>query len=258
MFKIYKGENVIVKGESPLAITGLEPNTAVSAGEYEAVRVEDDRESERVDIPAFTTLPIEVTGVSVDPTSLSLDTGDTGNLTATISPSNATNQGVSWQSSNTDVATVNDGVVTAVSAGSATITVTTNDGEHTATCEVTVTDPVINVTGVALSPQTSSAEAGTAGNRQLTATVSPDDATNSGVSYSIAPTTDGLSVSGSGNITWTADVPAGTYTTTVTTDDGDHTDTHVLTLTEPEPEELDPPVVESITSTTDGASINLE
>src|SRR5690625_2359674 len=241
MFRIYKGDEVVVEGESPLNITGLEPNTAVSAGEYEAVRVEDDRESERVDIPAFTTLPIEVTGVSVNPTSLSLDTGDTGNLTATISPSNATNQGVSWQSSNIDVATVNDGVVTAVSAVSATITVTTNDGGHTATCEVTVTDPVINVTGFSISPQTSSAEAGTALNRQLSATVSPADATNSGVSYSIAPNTSGLSVSASGLIEWTADVPAGTYTTTVTTDDGGHTDTHVLTLTEPEPEEPEDP-----------------
>lgn len=155
-FKIYKGEDVVTEGESPLEITGIEPNTDVATGEYQVVRVEGDKESDKVDIPAFKTLPIMVTGVS-------------------------------------------------------------------------------------LSPKTSNAEAGTAGNRQLNATVSPSNATNKSVSYAISPDADGLSVSGSGNITWTESTPAGEYTTTVTTVDGDYTDTHVLTLTEPEPEpEPDP------------------
>lgn len=151
MFKVYKGNDVIVEGESPLEIIGINTNTEVSEGEYQVVRVEDDRESERVDIPAFTTLPIDVTGVSV-------------------------------------------------------------------------------------SPKTSSAEAGAEGTRQLNATVSPSNATNKSVSYSISPETNGLSVSNGGLISWSSDVPAGDYTTTVTTMDGDHTDTHVLTLNEPEPE----------------------
>lgn len=236
MFRIYKDNDVIVEGESPLAITGLEPNTNVSEGEYQAVRVEDDRESERVDIPAFTTLPIEVTGVSVNPTTLDLETGNTGTLEATVTPTNATNQNVTWQSSNTDVATVSGGTVTAVSAGSATITVTTEDGGETAACAVTVTDPVVDVTGVSLAPQTSSAETGEAGNRQLTVTIEPSDATNQTVTYSINPSADGLSVSEDGAIAWTESTPAGGYTTTVTTDNGGHTDTHVLTLTEPESE----------------------
>ncbi|RST57696.1 phage tail protein [Siminovitchia terrae] len=94
------------------------------------------------------------------------------------------------------------------------------------------------VTGVTLSPKTSSAEAGTAGTRQLTATVAPTNATNKSVSYAIVPTTNGLSVNASGLISWNEDVPAGTYTTTVTTADGAKKDTHVLTLAEPEP---DPP-----------------
>ncbi|MFS0963098.1 hypothetical protein [Enterococcus durans] len=51
--------------------------------------------------------------------------------------------------------------------------------------------------------------------------------------YSIAPVTSGLTVSSSGNITLTDTVPAGKYTTTIKTEDGSHTDTHVLTLTEP-------------------------
>jgi len=87
---------------------------------------------------------VPVTGVSLTPASLSLFTGDTATLTATVQPSNATNQNVTWSSDKPDVATVDAaGKVTAVGAGTATITVTTADGNHTATCTVTVTRPYI-------------------------------------------------------------------------------------------------------------------
>ena len=82
--------------------------------------------------------PIPATGISVSPTSLNLEVGQTGNLTATLTPSNATNT-VIWSSSNTNVATVSQsGVVTAVSAGTTTIT---GEASSTikATCSVTVT-----------------------------------------------------------------------------------------------------------------------
>ena len=86
--------------------------------------------------------PIAVTGVTVSPTTASLETGGTQQLTATVSPSNATDKTVSWSTSNSSVATVSStGLVTAVGAGSATITVTTTDGHKTATCAVTVTAP---------------------------------------------------------------------------------------------------------------------
>ena len=85
-----------------------------------------------------------------------------------------------------------------------------------------------------MSPKTSTAVAGTASNRQLSAAVAPSNATNTTVVYTIAPATAGLGVSNTGNITWTASVPAGTYTTTVTTNSGSKKDTHVLTLTEPQ------------------------
>jgi uncharacterized protein YjdB len=85
---------------------------------------------------------VAVTSVSVSPISTSLTIGSTQQLTATISPSNATNQSVTWSSNNTSVATVNStGLITAVAAGSATITVTTEDGNRTATCSVSVTEP---------------------------------------------------------------------------------------------------------------------
>ena len=82
---------------------------------------------------------ISVTSVSLNKTSMSLEEGKAATLTATISPSNATNKAVTWSSSNTSVATVSSsGVVTAKSAGTANITVKTNDGSKTETCSVTV------------------------------------------------------------------------------------------------------------------------
>ena len=91
--------------------------------------------------PATVTVPQGVTGVSLDKTTLTLAVNDTGKLTATVTPDNATNKNVTWKSSNTSVATVSaDGTVTAKKAGTATITVTTADGGKTATCTVTVVD----------------------------------------------------------------------------------------------------------------------
>ena len=85
------------------------------------------------------TTVVSVTGVSLDFTSATLDVGETMTLTATVAPTNATNKSLTWSSNNTAVATVSTGgVVTAVSAGTATITVTTADGGKTATCSVTV------------------------------------------------------------------------------------------------------------------------
>lgn len=90
----------------------------------------------------YTAATVNVTGVSLDQNTASIEIGETLTLTETVSPSNATNKSVSWSSNNTSVATVSGGVVTAVSAGTATITVTTADGNKTDTCLVTVTTPV--------------------------------------------------------------------------------------------------------------------
>ncbi len=83
---------------------------------------------------------IPVTGVSLDKNTITLETGETETLTATISPDNATNKQVTWTSSDSSVATVSNGVVTAVGAGTATITASAGEGV-TATCSVTVTEP---------------------------------------------------------------------------------------------------------------------
>ena len=84
---------------------------------------------------------VSVTGVNLNKTSLSLTVGGTDTLTAKVEPDTATDKSVNWESSNPDVATVDNGVVTAKAPGTATITVTTADGSHTATCTVTVEKP---------------------------------------------------------------------------------------------------------------------
>ncbi len=83
-----------------------------------------------------------VTGVTISKDTLELSKGQTGNLSATVIPDNASLKTVTWSSSDESVAEVDaDGVVTAVGMGTATITVKTVDGEKTASCEVTVTEP---------------------------------------------------------------------------------------------------------------------
>ncbi|MDD5675335.1 MAG: Ig-like domain-containing protein, partial [Chitinivibrionales bacterium] len=85
------------------------------------------------------TVNVPVMGVSVGPASLKLNTGVARQLTAAITPSDASNQDVTWSSSNTAIATVSiGGLVTGVAAGSATITATTQDGGKTATGAITV------------------------------------------------------------------------------------------------------------------------
>lgn len=83
--------------------------------------------------------PVHATGVTLDKTSASVKQGRTITLTATVAPADAVNKNVTWSSNNASVATVSNGVVTGVATGNAKITVTTEDGSHTASCTVTVT-----------------------------------------------------------------------------------------------------------------------
>ena len=127
---------------------------------------------------------VKVTGVSVSPATLSLVEGTSEQLRATVTPSDAANKAVSWTSSAAAIATVdNTGKVTAVSAGTATITVKTADGGKTATCAVTVTAKVIPVTGISID-QGATAEVEEGNTITLTATVQPENATDKTVAWS--------------------------------------------------------------------------
>lgn len=125
---------------------------------------------------------ISVTGVSLNKTALSLTVDGTETLIATITPNNATNKNVQWGSSDKNIVTVSaDGVVTAKTQGKAVITVTTEDGNKTATCEVTVTNAVIAVTQVTLNKN--ELELSEGAEETLTATVIPTDATDKTVTW---------------------------------------------------------------------------
>jgi hypothetical protein len=87
----------------------------------------------------ITVNPVAVTGVTLDKTSDTIRVGGTDQFTATITPSNATNKNVAWTSSDSNIVSVDaTGEITAVSVGSATITVTTADGGYAATASITI------------------------------------------------------------------------------------------------------------------------
>ena len=94
------------------------------------------------------TVIIPTTGITLDQTSGTLTEGDTVTLTATVSPDNASNKSVTWETSNSTVATVADGVVTALKAGTATITAKTADGNFSATYTLTVEAVQVNYTNL--------------------------------------------------------------------------------------------------------------
>jgi uncharacterized protein YjdB len=166
---------------------------------------------------------VAVTGVSVSPTTSTVGIGSTQQLSATLTPANATNQSVTWTSSNTAVASVNaTGLVTGVAAGTSTITVTTADGNKTATAAITVA--AIPVTGVSVSPATASLYIGNT--QQLTATVAPTNATNKAVTWSSSNTAV-ATVNASGLVTAVA---AGTANITVTTQNGSKTAVTAITV----------------------------
>jgi hypothetical protein len=176
------------------------------------------------DFGTFAEYTVAVTSVSLNQTSLNKIIGDSPvTLTATISPSSATNQNVSWSTGNTAVATVSNGTVSFVGAGSTNITVTTQDGNKTATCNVTVSIPV---TSVSLNP--TSLNNKTVGDPPvtLTATISPSSATNQTVSWSTGNSS--VATVSNGTVSF---VGLGSTNITVTTQDGNKTATCNVTVT---------------------------
>jgi uncharacterized protein YjdB len=152
----------------------------------------------------------EVTGVSLNKSTLTLNAGGSETLTVTVSPSTAVNKSVYWISDTPNKVSVSQsGVVTGLSAGSATITVTSVDGGKTATCTVTVS-PSSGITKVTLNKQSTSLLVG--GTETLYAEVTPEEASNKTVTWSSsAPAI--ASVNSSGVVTAVA---AGSATITVT------------------------------------------
>ncbi|MDE7101385.1 MAG: Ig-like domain-containing protein, partial [Bacteroidales bacterium] len=165
--------------------------------------------------------PISVMGVSLDQSFVRLEVSQAFRLNATVSPSNATDKSVSWYSSDESVATVDaTGLVKAVAAGEADITVTTTDGGYQAICRIIVEEgegpggDVVSVTGVSLDPSFVTLEISQT--YRLNAIVSPSNATNRNVLW-YSMNSDVASVDATGLV---RALSAGETDITVTTVDG--------------------------------------
>ena len=154
-----------------LTIKGLKAGKATITA---TVAANGEHSAMKATCEVFVTVP--ATGVTLSETELILRKGATAKLTATVLPTDATNKKVRWSSNNTAVAIVESGTVAALSAGNATITVTTEDGNYTARSEVVVVTDLVPATGVSLSQTKLSLLKGATA--KLTATVSPTGATN--------------------------------------------------------------------------------
>ena len=159
---------------------------------------------------------IKVNKITLNKTTASVTKGKTLQLTATVTPGNATKKEVKWSTSNKNVAMVStSGLVTAKSAGTATITCTAQDGSSVkATCKITVKNPVVKVTKVTLNKTT--ATLAPKETLTLKATVAPTNATNKAVTWK-SSNTKIATVSSSGKVTAKA---AGTVTITCRAKDG--------------------------------------
>ena len=159
---------------------------------------------------------ISVSGVTLSQSSVTLVEGETCQLNATVVPENATNGNVTWNSTNAKVASVSNGTVTAISAGDAIISVTTEDGGKSASCKVTVKARIIAVESVSLDQTT--LEMTVEDKATLTATVLPANATDKSVAWSSSD--NSVATVSNGQVEALA---AGTAVITVTTTDGSKT-----------------------------------
>ena len=162
---------------------------------------------------------VDVTEVRLNKDKMTIEKGTRETLTATIFPDDATNKSLVWTSSNKNVAIVNaNGRVTGLSAGKATITVTTVNAGETATCEVTVTEPeIVRVTGVRLNSSSLSMEKGQS--QVLSETITPSNSSNQNVTWT-SNNENVVVVNQNGKVTA---IGEGTAVVTVRTEDGGYT-----------------------------------
>ena len=190
--------------------------------------------------------PIVVTGITIDKTIATVEEGATVTLTATVTPGNATDKTVTWSTSNEAIATVSDGVVTGVKAGE--VTITAKAGDKSATCTVTVTakqstedpDDPIAVESITLDKTTATVEEGAT--VTLTATVTPDTATDKTVTWSTS--NEAIATVSGGVVTG---VKAGEVTITAKAGDKSATCTVTVTAKQSTEDPDDPIVVTGIT-----------
>jgi len=190
----------------------------------------DGKKTAKCVVTVKTASIINVTGINLNEENISMNVGDSDILTVTITPDNATNQNVTWSSSDESIVTVNsEGEIEGLSSGDATITATTKDGNKKATCEITVIAieddiPIVNVESVSLDRKIISMKVGE--NEILTATINPNDATNKNLIWD-SNNESVLTVDQSGRI---VAVNPGLSDITVTSTDSNKTDICKVTV----------------------------
>lgn len=160
--------------------------------------------------------PITVESISLSTSYIELIEGENKHISAIILPQNAANKSVIWASSNSSVATVSDGIVTALKAGKARITAKTEDSGKTAICEVTVVAKVYNVESITLDRM--SVELMEGEDTTLLPNIMPENASNKNVVWSSSD--EAIAIVEEGKVTA---IKEGKVTVTVTTVDGNKT-----------------------------------
>ncbi len=159
--------------------------------------------------------PVDVTGISLNISSYEGYTNRDGGavlLIATVEPDNATNNNIMWSSNNQDIATVDGmGLVSFLANGNVQITATTDDGDYTATCDITI---LTGVTGVSISDRKVTMNVDET--YQLSANLLPETASNTNVTWESSDE-DVVTVNANGLVTAIA---AGSASVSVTTEDG--------------------------------------
>ena len=196
-------------------VTAVKPGSAIIS-----VVTKDGGFSDRCTINVVQ--KVDVTGIDIANKSVTLSQGMTYGVNAEVFPHHASNQTIKWTTNAPAVATVNeDGVVTAVSAGTAIITATTVDGNYSMRCTVTVTQ---TVSGVTVAPATAKIPVGSS--KTLTATVSPSTASSKGVTWYTS--NEAVATVNSRGIV--VGVAPGTATITAISDEGGFSDTCTVTV----------------------------
>ena len=197
---------------------------------YIVATAKDSGESVECEVNVGKSGGSSVTGVSLNKTSLSLSKGNTYTLTATVKPSTASNQKVTWESEDEDIATVSSsGKVTAVDEGETWITVTTKDGSYSADCKVVV-GKADRSGGLVKSITISGESKVSVGTRiELTASVSPTNAADPGVKWKSSNSDIALISNADDDSCKVEGIKNGTVTITATAyDDGKATATFQL------------------------------
>ncbi|EJO7213300.1 Ig domain-containing protein [Staphylococcus pseudintermedius] len=142
--KLYSNDEVVASAEGDgrvnVSLSGLEPATTYPKGKYKVAFEENGKESEKVDVPEFTTNSILITSISFVPESKTISNGTNEQLEPNISPSTATDKSLSYASNAPETVSVdeNTGVINTLQNGEAVITATTKDGSNK-TAQITIT-----------------------------------------------------------------------------------------------------------------------